>query len=295
MGDDQSQSYLFGKIAIIGGGLIGSSLARAIWHDGIARTLAIGDADAAAVATIQRLGFCNLATTDLTEAVDGAELVMLAVPVGTMGALTAALAPHLMPGAILTDVGSTKVSVIKDVARHVPDGVHFVPGHPIAGTEFSGPEAGFAELFRHRWCVLTPVAETPLPALGRVQALWTAVGAEVTIMEPGHHDRVLAMTSHLPHLIAYSIVNAAADAGEHMEQEVLQYSAGGFRGFTRIAQEDPVMWRDIFLNNREALLEQLHLLQEDLAAMTRAIRFGDTTTIEARLSRAREIRRGLKE
>lgn len=280
----------FNKMTIIGAGLIGSSLARAVKQLGLVRHLAIADASEAVCDYCVKTGFADSATTDLPHAVADADLIVLATPVGAFATIAALIAPHIKPGAILSDVGSVKQSVIDDVSPHLSSDVHLVPGHPIAGTEFSGPEAGFPELFRGRWCVLTPLPRTGLPALGAVQDLWEAIGSQVTIMPADHHDRVLALTSHLPTLLSYSIVNTAADLGEHVQSEVLQFSAGGFRGFTRLAKQDPVMWRDIFLANREAVLEQLHLLQEDLAVLTRAIRWGDGDTIQDRLTRAREIR-----
>ena len=288
-------AFLFDKITIIGTGLIGSSLARAVKQLGLARHIAIGDANPAHNRIALALGFADSADTDLAETVAHAELVILATPVGSFGPIMQAIAPALAQGAVVTDVGSVKQAVLDAVTPHMPLGTFFVPGHPIAGTEFSGPESGFAELFRGRWCILTPTADTPLPALDRVQNLWQSVGANVTVMTPEHHDSVLAMTSHLPTLIAFSAVNAAADLGEYTRAEILQFSAGGFRGFTRLAQQDPIMWRDIFLTNKEAVLAQLTLLQEDLAGLTRAIRWNDAAYLEERFTRARQIRKGLTE
>ena len=225
----------------------------------------------------------------------GADLVVMSVPVGACAALAAEIAPHLKPGAILTDVGSVKAAVVRDVAPHVPKGVHFVPGHPIAGTEQSGPEAGFAELFDGRWTILTPGAQTDKAAVAKLKAFWQALGSKVEIMTPEHHDMVLGITSHLPHLIAYNIVNTA----EHLERvtnsEVIKFSAGGFRDFTRIAASDPTMWRDVFLNNKEAVLEMLGRFSEDLAELQRAIRFGDGDTLFRLFTDARAIRRGVIE
>lgn len=288
-------TLLFDRIVIIGAGLIGSSLARAIRPLRLTRSLTLADADARVIKTATRLHLADECTVDLQAAVMDADLVILATPVGSFTDIVQTIASHLKAGTILTDVGSVKHSVAAAVVPLLPPQVAYVPGHPIAGTEFSGPEAGFAELFRGRWCVLTPLPETPLPAVARVQELWEAIGAIVTVMTPEHHDRVLALTSHLPTLIAFSAVNTAADLGEHIQSEVLQFSAGGFRGFTRLAAQDPVMWRDIFLANRDAVLEQLHLLQEDLAALTRAIRWGDAAMLEERFARARAIRRGLND
>jgi cyclohexadieny/prephenate dehydrogenase len=217
------------------------------------------------------------------------------VPVGACGALAAEIAPNLRKGAIVTDVGSVKGAVVRDMAPHMPEGVHFVPGHPIAGTEQSGPEAGFAELFDGRWTVLTPTPETDAGAVARLKAFWEALGANVETMSPEHHDLVLAVTSHLPHLIAYNIVNTAAHLERVTNSEVIKFSAGGFRDFTRIAASDPTMWRDVFLNNKEAVLEMLGRFSEDLAELQRAIRFGDGETLFRLFTDARAIRRGIIE
>jgi cyclohexadieny/prephenate dehydrogenase len=225
--------------------------------------------------------------------VGGADLVVLGTPVGAMEAVGAAIAPHLAPGAIVTDVGSVKMAVIRDVEPSLPEGVHFVPGHPIAGTEFSGPAAGFAELFAGRWCILTPQAHTDATATARVRALWEGVGSTVEEMDPHHHDRVLAVTSHLPHLIAYTIVGTANDMEGVMEQEVIKFSASGFRDFTRIAASDPIMWRDIFLNNKEAVLELLQRFTEDLTALQRSIRWGEGEVLERHFTKTRAIRRAI--
>jgi cyclohexadieny/prephenate dehydrogenase len=221
--------------------------------------------------------------------------VVLSVPVGASGALAAEIAPHLRPGAILTDVGSVKAAVVRDIAPHVPKGVHFVPGHPIAGTEQSGPEAGFAELFDNRWTILTPEPRTDKAAVETLKAFWAALGAKVEIMTPEHHDMVLAVTSHLPHLIAYNIVNTAEHLERVTDSEVIKFSAGGFRDFTRIAASDPTMWRDVFLNNKEAVLEMLGRFSEDLTVLQRAIRFGDGETLFRLFTEARAVRRGIIE
>jgi cyclohexadieny/prephenate dehydrogenase len=226
-------------------------------------------------------------------AVEDADLVILCSPVGTYAALAAEIAPALKPGAILTDVGSVKGAVVRDVEGHVPPGVHFIPGHPIAGTEQSGPESGFAELFFNRWCILTPLPGADPLAVERLSAFWRACGSNVEIMTPEHHDLVLAITSHLPHLIAYNIVSTAADLEEVTSSEVIKYSAGGFRDFTRIAASDPTMWRDVFLNNKDAVLEMLGRFSEDLSALQRAIRWGDGDTLFSIFSRSRQIRRGI--
>jgi cyclohexadieny/prephenate dehydrogenase len=240
-----------------------------------------------------RIGFVDSAYATAAEAVKDADLVILCVPVGACGAIAAEIAPHVKPGAILTDVGSVKGAVLRDVGAHLPESVHFIPGHPIAGTEQSGPESGFAELFDARWCILTPPADADAAAVGKLRAFWEAVGSKVEIMTADHHDLVLAITSHLPHLIAFNIVGTAAHLEEVTDSEVIKYSAGGFRDFTRIAASDPVMWRDVFLNNREAVLEMLGRFSEDLSVLQRAIRWGDGEQLEAMFSRAREIRRGI--
>jgi cyclohexadieny/prephenate dehydrogenase len=234
-------------------------------------------------------------SVDAAEAAKGADLVILSVPVGACGPLAAEIAPNLRKGAILTDVGSVKAAVVRDMAPHVPNGVHFVPGHPIAGTEQSGPEAGFAELFDGRWTILTPEPGTDKGAVEKLKAFWTALGSKVEIMSAEHHDMVLAVTSHLPHLIAYNIVNTAAHLERVTNSEVIKFSAGGFRDFTRIAASDPTMWRDVFLNNREAVLDMLGRFSEDLTALQRAIRYGDAETLFRLFGEAREIRRGIIE
>jgi cyclohexadieny/prephenate dehydrogenase len=227
--------------------------------------------------------------------VEGADCVILCAPVGTYAALAEAIAPHMAEGAILSDVGSTKQSVIRDVGPLVPAGVHFVPAHPLAGTEYSGPDAGFATLFEGRWCLLTPPAGTEADAVERIRDLWQRMGSMVSIMEPAHHDRVLAIVSHLPHLIAFTICGTADDLADETRQQVLQFAASGFRDFTRIAASDPEMWRDVFLNNREALLEMLARFTEDAQAMARAVRWGDAAYIEDKIGRGRKIRRSLIE
>ena len=232
---------------------------------------------------------------DPAAAVAGADCVMLCAPVGAFAALAEAIAPHLAPGAILTDVGSTKQSVIRDVGPLVPAGVHFVPAHPLAGTEYSGPDAGFTTLFENRWCLLTPPPGTDADAVEKIAELWRRCGAMVETMEPAHHDRVLAIVSHLPHLIAFTICGTADDLEDESRQEVLQFAATGFRDFTRIAASDPVMWRDVFLNNREALLEMLARFTEDAQAMARAVRWGDAAYIEDKIMRGRRIRQSLIE
>jgi cyclohexadieny/prephenate dehydrogenase len=284
---------LFGRVALIGIGLINSSLARAMRRDGLAGEIAACARTHATLDTARQLGLADSATTDPRQAVDGADLVVLGSPLGTYGALAAAMAPGLKPGCIVTDVGSAKACVLTDVAPHLPEGVHLVPGHPVAGTEHSGPEAGFAELFAGRYCILTPSPGTDETAVGRVAELWQRCGMIVERMDAHHHDRVLAITSHLPHLIAYTIVGTATALEEQVKSEVIRFSAGGFRDFTRIAASDPVMWRDVFLNNRDAVLEMLGRFSEDLTALQRAIRWGEGDALEDVFTRTREIRRGV--
>ena len=295
------------RVALIGIGLIGSSIARAVRAGGLARHVACWSRRAATRAAARRLKICDSVHDKLPEAVKDADLVILCAPIGANAELAAAIKPSLKKGATVTDVGSVKQAVIRDVGPHVPAGVHFIPGHPVAGTEHSGPEAGFAELFRQRWCILTPPPGADPRALKRLAAFWQAMGSRVEIMDPAHHDRVLAITSHLPHLLAYTIVATVTDLEDHLKQEakdsgyvidrseVVKFSAGGFRDFTRIAASDPVMWRDVFLNNREAVLEMLGRFSEDLTALQRAIRWGEGEKLEALFRRTREIRRGVIE
>jgi cyclohexadieny/prephenate dehydrogenase len=284
---------LFNRIALIGIGLIGSSISHAVRRSGLA-TQIVGHARTAETrATALRLGLVSEAFATAADAVKGADLVILCVPVGACGAVAAEIGPHLQPGAIVTDVGSVKGAIVRDCAPHIPAGVHFIPGHPIAGTENSGPESGFAELFDNRWCILTPLPEADQSAVDKLKALWIGMGSNVDTMDAEHHDLVLAITSHVPHLIAYNIVNTAAHLGRVTDTEVIQYSAGGFRDFTRIAASDPTMWRDVFLNNKDATLEMLGRFQEDLTVLQRAIRYGDGDTLFKLFSDARQIRRGI--
>jgi cyclohexadieny/prephenate dehydrogenase len=286
---------LFPRIAIIGFGLIGSSLGRAIKQHGLAGTLVAIDRDPAARDEIAAMGLADEITGDLAAGVADADLVVLATPVSTYAEIGRAIAPALKPGAIVSDVGSVKQLVLNDLAPVLPAHVHLVPGHPIAGTEKSGPGAGFASLFEGRWCILTPDPATDRAAVDRVNALWHAIGSDVVEMDADHHDKVLAITSHLPHLIAYTIVGTAVDLEEDIKLEVVKFSASGFRDFTRIAASDPTMWRDIFLNNREAVLEMLQRLTEDLFALQRAIRWGEGDFLHERFTRARAIRRSVIE
>jgi cyclohexadieny/prephenate dehydrogenase len=285
---------LFKRLALLGIGLIGSSVARIARERGdIAGEIVVNARTQATLDRALALGFADRAELDPAEAVKGADCVMLCAPVGAFAALAERIAPFLAPGAVLTDVGSTKQSVIRDIGPLVPAGVHFVPAHPVAGTEYSGPDAGFTTLFQGRWTLLTPPAGTDEESVEKVAELWRRCGSMVERMEAAHHDRVLAIVSHLPHLIAFTICGTADDLGNETTQEVVNFAASGFRDFTRIAASDPVMWRDIFLNNREALLEMLQRFMEDAQAMARAIRWGDAAYIEDKVERGRKIRRSL--
>lgn len=287
---------VFKRLALLGVGLIGSSVARIARQRGdIAAEIVVNARTQGTLDRVMELGIADRVELDAAKAVEGADCVMLCAPVGAFAALAAQIAPHLAPGAVLTDVGSTKQSVIRDVGPLVPAGVHFVPAHPIAGTEHSGPDAGFVELFQGRWTLITPVPGTDEDAIAKVEALWQRCGAQTERMEPSHHDRVLAIVSHLPHLIAFTICGTADDLADESRQEVVNFAASGFRDFTRIAASDPVMWRDIFLNNREALLEMLQRFMEDAQAMARAVRWGDAAYIEDKVERGRKIRRSLIE
>ena len=284
---------LFARVALIGLGLIGSSLARALRRHGLAGHIAGHARSQRTRDKAVELGLVDSIHDGARAAVAGCDLVVICVPVGAYAELAAEIGPALVPGAIVSDVGSVKQAVVRDVGPFLPDGVHFVPGHPVAGTEHSGPEAGFAELFVDRWCILTPPPGTDADAVEKMAVLWRRCGSQVEIMEPAHHDAVLAITSHLPHLIAYTIVGTATDLEGTTQKEVIKFSAGGFRDFTRIAASDPVMWRDVFLNNREAVLEMLGRFTEDLTALQRAIRWGEGDKLEALFTRTRAIRRGI--
>ena len=289
------KTVLFRRVAILGLGLIGSSLARFLKREGLAQTIVGHARTEATMKTSLKIGFIDRAAATPEDAVRGADLVVIATPVGAYAAIAQAIGPHLAQGAIVTDVGSVKAAVVRDVGPHIPPGVHFVPAHPVAGTEHSGPEAGFADVFKGRWCILTPPPGTDEIAVKKMAEMWRLAGSQVDVMDPEHHDKVLALTSHLPHLIAYCIVGTATDLEEHLKGEVIKFAAGGFRDFTRIASSDPVMWRDIFLNNREAVLEMAARLTEDLAALQRLIRWGEGEKIEDILRRARGIRRSIIE
>jgi cyclohexadieny/prephenate dehydrogenase len=284
---------LINKLALIGTGLIGGSIARAARASGAAHTIVATARSPQTRRRVMELGFADHVAETNAEAAKGADLVIVSVPVGACGAVAQEIGPHLQLGAILSDVGSVKGSVVRDMSSFVPEGVHFIPGHPVAGTEDSGPDSGFAELFVNRWCILTPVENTDAAATQRLKTFWEMLGARVQTMTPEHHDLVLAITSHLPHLIAYTIVGTADELGEVTESEVLNFSAGGFRDFTRIAASDPTMWRDVFLHNKDAVLEMLGTFNEDLAKLTRAIRRGDGEALSEHFSRTRAIRRGI--
>ncbi len=288
-----AKKVLFRRMALIGIGLIGSSLARVARQKGLAGHIAVATRSAATLAKAKKLKLGDSYSLDAARAARGADLVMLAAPLGAYAKIAKKIAPALKPGAVVSDVGSCKESVFRDVAPHLPKGVHLVPGHPVAGTEHSGPEAGFAELFEGRWCVLTPADDCEPEAVAKVVAMWERAGMTVDTMDARHHDRVLALTSHLPHLIAYTIVGTATDLGEALKKEVFKYSAGGFRDFTRIAASDPVMWRDIFLKNKDAVLDVLGRFTEDLTALQRAIRRGEGGRLEKHFTRTRAIRRGV--
>ncbi|SFZ85743.1 cyclohexadieny/prephenate dehydrogenase [Devosia enhydra] len=284
---------MFEKIALVGIGLIGSSIAHGVRRHGLARSIAIATRRQETLDEAEALGLGDSYTTSAAEAVRGADLVILCTPVGAYGAVMAEIGPALEPGAILSDVGSVKAHVVKVVAPHLPEGVHFIPGHPIAGTEHSGPSAGFADLFINRWCVLTPGADADPKAVDRLVTFWQALGSRVECMSPDHHDLVLAITSHVPHLIAYNIVGTVADLEQDTRSEVIKFSASGFRDFTRIAASDPVMWRDVFLTNRDAVLEMLGRFLEDLSRLQRAVRVGDGPAMEELFTRTRAIRRSI--
>lgn len=285
----------FEKVALIGLGLIGSSLSHVMRREKLAKTIAGHARSAATRDRAMELGLVDTMHVEAEDAVRDADLVVLCVPVGACGLVAKAVSGALKPGAIITDVGSVKAAVIREVSPHVPDSVHFVPGHPIAGTEYSGPDSGFASLFENRWCILTPLPGSDDAATARLTAFWQACGSDVDLMEPDHHDRVLSVTSHLPQLIAFNIVTTAADLEEVTQQEVIKYSAGGFRDFTRLAASDPTMWRDVYLNNKQAVLELLGRFSEDMSALQKAIRWGDGDMLFETFTRARGIRQRIIE
>jgi cyclohexadieny/prephenate dehydrogenase len=290
-----SQAPLFNRLALIGVGLIGSSIARAARAQGAVREIIATARSPATRRRVAELGLADQVVESNGAAAAGADLVIACVPVGACGEVAKEIAPQLKRGAIVSDVGSVKGAIVRDMAPHLPAGVHFVPAHPVAGTEHSGPDSGFAELFVGRWCILTPPQRTEPAAVERLAAFWRALGANVETMAPDHHDLVLAITSHLPHLIAYTIVGTADEFSEVTRSEVLKFSAGGFRDFTRIAASDPTMWRDVFLANKDAVLEMLGTFNEDLSRLTRAIRRGDGDALFEHFKRTRAIRRGIVE
>ena len=288
-------SPVFERVAIIGLGLIGSSIARAARAKKAAGEIIAADFQESVRIRVAELGLADRVEADAAAAVRDADLVILCVPVGANASVAALIGPHLKPGCIVSDVGSVKGAVVSAVTPHLPKGVGFVPAHPVAGTEYSGPNAGFAELFVNRWCILTPPDGTAPEHVEKIQTFWRAIGSNVEVMTPSHHDLVLAITSHVPHLIAYNIVGTAADLEEVTRSEVIKFSAGGFRDFTRIAASDPTMWRDVFLHNKEAVLEMLGRFNEDLAALQRMIRWGDGDGLFELFTRTRAIRRGIIE
>jgi len=293
--DNSAVSPVFERLAIIGVGLIGSSIARAARQRGIAAKVVLADSSPAVRDRLRALAIADEISDTAIAAVADADLVILCAPVGVAGDIAREIGPGLKAGAVVSDVGSVKSAVVSAVQPFLPAGVHFVPAHPVAGTEHSGPDAGFAELFDNRWCILTPPEGVDSSAVERVRDFWSRLGSNVEIMSPAHHDLVLAITSHVPHLIAYNIVGTAADLETVTQSEVIKFSAGGFRDFTRIAASDPTMWRDVFLNNKEAVLEMLGRFNEDLAALQRMIRWGDGDGLFDLFTRTRAIRRGIIE
>ena len=284
---------LFPRVALIGFGLIGGSIARAAKAQGLAGEIVTTARSEQTRARVLELGIVDRVLETNSEAAKDADLVILCVPVGVCGDVAKEIAPHLKAGAIVSDVGSVKGAVLRDMAEYLPASVHFIPAHPVAGTEHSGPDSGFAELFINRWCILTPPDNADAAAVEKLAAFWRAIGANVEVMTADHHDLVLAVTSHLPHLIAYTIVGTADELEDVTRSEVLKFSAGGFRDFTLIAASDPTMWRDVFLTNKDAVLEMLGAFQEDLSKLTRAIRRGDGDVLFEHFTRTRAIRRGI--
>jgi cyclohexadieny/prephenate dehydrogenase len=284
---------LFNRLALIGVGLIGSSIARAAKLQNAVGSIVATARSPETRRRVAELGIVDQVVETNAEAVEGADLVIVCIPVGACGAVAQEIGRHLAPGAIVSDVGSVKAAVVRDMRPHLPSHVQFVPAHPVAGTEYSGPDAGFAELFVNRWCILTPPEGTEASATEKLAAFWRLLGADVETMSPEHHDLVLAATSHLPHLIAYTIVGTADELQNVTRSEVLKFSAGGFRDFTRIAASDPTMWRDIFIANKDAVLEVLGRFNEDISALTRAIRNGDGATLFDHFTRTRAIRKGI--
>lgn len=286
---------LFDRVAFIGIGLIGSSLARVMRRDGLAGQISVTARTQATLDKVVELDLADHVTMDAQKAVSDADLIMICTPLGAYESVARNVGAHIKPGAIVSDVGSAKKCVFRDVAPHLTDDVHLVPGHPVAGTEHSGPEAGFAEVFIDRFCILTPAPDADPDAVGKITAMWRSAGMNVETMDADHHDKVLAITSHLPHLIAYTIVDTANQLGDDLQQEIFKYSASGFRDFTRIAASDPVMWRDIFIENSDAVLEMLGRFDEDLTMLKRAVRQGDGQTLQNVFTRTRSVRRSIIE
>jgi len=289
------KSFHFKNVSLIGAGLIGGSLARVIKRERLADRVTAYSRRPETRQRIRELGFVDSVADDIVTAVADADLVVVSVPVSASGSIAKAIGPHLRSGAIVTDTGSVKQAVIAAMGPHLPEQVHFVPGHPIAGTENTGPDSGFDTLFQGRWCVLTPPDGTDPKAVSAITNMWERAGSKVDLMSATHHDMVLAITSHIPHLLAFNIVGTVSELEEQLKLEVIKYSAGGFRDFTRIAASDPEMWRDIFIENKEAVLEMLGRFSEDLAALQRAIRWEDTDGLESKFSQTRDIRRGIIE
>ena len=284
---------LFNRLALIGAGLIGSSIARAARAQGAARTIVATARSPKTRRRVAELGLADQGVESNAAAVEGADLVIVSIPVGECGTVAKEIGPHLAAGAVVSDVGSVKGAIVRDMAPYLPKNVHFIPAHPVAGTEYSGPDAGFAELFVNRWCILTPPVGADAKMVEKLAAFWRLLGANVELMAPDHHDLVLAITSHLPHLIAYTIVGTADELQAVTRSEVLKFSAGGFRDFTRIAASDPTMWRDVFLANKDAVLEMLGRFNEDVSALTKAIRKGDGDALFEHFERTRAIRKGI--
>ena len=293
--NDQVKTPIFKRVALIGFGLIGGSIARGAKLQGLADEIVTTARSEKTRARVAELGIVDRVMESNAEAAKDADLVILCIPVGACGPVMQEIAPFLKPGAIVSDVGSVKGAIVREMGPHIPQAAHFVPAHPVAGTEHSGPDSGFAELFINRWCILTPPEATDPDAVEKLRAFWAGLGARVEIMTPDHHDLVLAITSHLPHLIAYTIVGTADELEEVTSSEVIKFSAGGFRDFTRIAASDPTMWRDVFLNNKDAVLEMLGTFNEDLSKLTRAIRRNDGEALFEHFTRTRAIRRGIVE
>jgi cyclohexadieny/prephenate dehydrogenase len=286
---------IYNRLALIGAGLIGGSIARAARAQGAARSIVVTARSPSTRKRVAELGFADQVVETNVAAVEGSDLVIVCIPVGASGEVAKEIGPHLMKGATVSDVGSVKGAVVRDMGPHLPAHAHFVPAHPVAGTENSGPDSGFPELFVNRWCILTPPENADKAAVEKLASFWRALGANVESMPADHHDLVLAVTSHLPHLIAYTIVGTADELGEVTRSEVLKFSAGGFRDFTRIAASDPTMWRDVFLANKDAVLEMLGRFSEDLSGLTRAMRSGDGQALYDHFARTRAIRRGIVE